>query len=183
MKNVMMVVMLIVVGVFSGCGKDNRSLDKGEIKDIWSQVSDDDYIRVRGIGVAPSGVRGQTHKRGLSRNSALVAARYEALALIKGVTVRGGLTIGKLMEKDSRISEIANRIILGFEEVQTEWTKDDGCVVLLELERDRLETILSESGVFESPVSYRASLSKSPISRAVTKVKKIGSGLHLPGME
>ncbi|MCM2303080.1 MAG: hypothetical protein NDJ72_00135 [Elusimicrobia bacterium] len=158
MKMVMFVMLgLVTVGV-SGCGGVNRSLAKGEVADVWSKVSDKETVRVRGIGAVAQDAGGTTQRRGLSRNAALVAARYEALALIKGVTVRGGLTVGKLMEKDSHIQEVANRIINGFEEVQTEWAKDDGCVVLLELPRSKLEKLLSETAAYESSDAYRVSL-------------------------
>jgi hypothetical protein len=148
-------VFLIAAIVLGACSKSNRSLSKGEIKSLWEQVSDKDTIRVRGIGVAPEGTKSVTQRKGLARNAALVNARYEALALLRGVKVTGGLSVGSLMEKDSRIREIANQVISGMEEVQVEWTADDGCVVLLELKRDKLEKMLAAAGVADASDSYK----------------------------
>jgi hypothetical protein len=130
-------------------------LSKGEVKSLWEQVSDKDTIRVRGIGVPPEGTKSLTQRRGLSRNAALVNARYEALALLRGVKLTGGLSVASLMEKDSRIREIANQVISGMEEVQVEWANDDGAVVLLELKRDKLEKMLAAAGVADTSDSYK----------------------------
>ncbi len=149
------VVLALVAAALTGCGGVNRSLSKGEVKDVWEKVSDKDTIRVRGIGVAPTGIASQTQRRGLSRNAALVNARYEALALLRGIKVTGGLNVGSLIEKDSHIKEVANAVIAGMEEVQVEFSKDDGAVVLLELERSKLERMLADVGVADSSESYR----------------------------
>jgi len=155
MKNGMVVVLMLVAAGLSGCGGVNRSLSKGEVKDVWEKVSDKDTIRVRGIGVPPERVESSTQRRGLARQAALVNARYEALALLRGIKVTGGLSVGKLMEKDSHIKEVANQVIAGMEEVQVEWAKDDGAVVLLELERSKLNKMLSDVGAADSSEAYR----------------------------
>jgi hypothetical protein len=149
------VVIFAVLWSSSACSKVNRSLSKGEVKSLWEQVSDKDTIRVRGIGVPPEGTKSLTQRRGLSRNAALVNARYEALALLRGVKLTGGLSVASLMEKDSRIREIANQVIAGMEEVQVEWASDDGAVVLLELKRDKLEKMLVAAGVADASDSYK----------------------------
>jgi len=147
---------LVIIAVsFSACSKTNRSLSKGDVKSLWEQVSDKDTIRVRGIGVPPEGTKSLTQRRGLARSAALVHARYEGLALLRGVKITGGLSVGSLMEKDSRIREIANQVISGMEEVQVEWANDDGCVVLLELKRDKLEKMLAAAGVADTSDSYK----------------------------
>lgn len=121
---------------------DRKSVVAGRLKDAWSQVSDSDHVRTRGIGVAPDTARGHTRRKAAARNAALVAARYEMLAIVKGIRVTGGLSVSDLMERDSHIKEVADRIIEGAEEVVTEWTEDDGCVVVLELRRDKVREIL-----------------------------------------
>lgn len=148
------VMLALVSAALTGCGGVNRSLSKGEISDVWTKVSDKDTIRVRGIGIPSAGAGSVTQRRGLARNAALVNARYESLALLRGVKVTGGIDIGKLMERDSHVREIANQVIAGMEEVQVEWAKDDGCVVLLELKRDKLERMLSDAGVSDASASY-----------------------------
>jgi hypothetical protein len=117
---------------------------------MWSQVSDKDFIRVRGIGVAPDKATGDTKRKGLARNAALVSARYELLEIIKGIKVTGGLTIGQLAQTDGVIKETADRIMAGAEEESTEFTTDGGCVVLMRLERSKVESILSKTGEYEA---------------------------------
>ena len=141
---------LCVCLVVSGCD-ERKSVIKGRIKDAWGQISDKDYVRVRGIGAIPRGTVGFTNRRGLSRNAALVAARYEMLAVIKGIKVTGGLTVGKLMQKDSQIREVADRIIHGAEEVKAEWAEDDGCIVTLELKRADIEKLVEQDKKWEPP--------------------------------
>jgi len=153
-KNMMAMVAFVAVGL-TGCAGANRSLSNGEIRSVWERVSDKNTIRVRGIGVAPTGVASQTQRRGLARNAALVNARYEALALLRGIKVTGGLSVGKLMEQDSRIREVANQVIAGMEETLVEWAKDDGAVVLMEIKREKLERMLSDAGVADTSESYR----------------------------
>lgn len=155
MNRVMIVIVALSAASLTGCGGVNRSLSKGEVKDVWEKVSDKSTIRVRGIGVAPTGIASQTQRRGLSRNAALVNARYEALALLRGIKVTGGLSVGALMEKDSHIKEVANQVISGMEEVQVEFAKDDGAVVLMEIERSKLERMLADAGVADQSESYR----------------------------
>ena len=153
-RNTAIPVVLLFV-VFSGCSGANRSLNKGVIKDIWTQASDSNTIRVRGVGSAPDGIVNETQKRGLAREAALVNGRREALALLRGVKLTGGITIQKLMEKDSSVKELANAVILGMEEVQTEFTADSGCVVLLELKRDKLAKMLTDAGTADASEAYR----------------------------
>jgi len=143
--------------VAAGCREAARDgMAKGQIKDLWTQVSDKEFIRVRGVGSVPDGIREQTRRRGLARNAALVAARYELLQVIKGIKVTGGLSVGQLIQSSGEIREVADRVVAGAEEVQTEWGKDDGAVVLLELRRDKVEDILSKTA--DSDLSVKAAM-------------------------
>lgn len=134
--------MALAVVLFAGCAGTTRSMSKGQVKDVWKEASDKNYIRTRGMGAAPEGVSDLTQRRGMSRNAALVAARYEMLQVIKGLRVTGGLTVEKLIQTDGRIAEVADKIVAGSEEVQTEWGKGDGCVVLIQLDRDEVVAIV-----------------------------------------
>lgn len=159
MKNAtMMVAVLGVLLGLSGCKDDKRALSKGAIKDVWTQASDSEFLYTRGIGVAPEGARSQTHRRGLARNAALSSARYELLSIIKGLKMEGGLTIGALMQTKGEIREIANRVIAGAEEAQTEFTLDDGCVVLLRLERSKVEKILADTAPYDEQAGVASGL-------------------------
>lgn len=142
---------LFVVMALAACHDVDKAVVKGKVKDLWPQVSDSEFLRTRGVGVPPENARGLTRRRGLSRNAALVSARYEMLAVLKGVKVGGGLTVGDLMQKDSKVKEAADRIISGAVEVQTEWAADDGCVVTLEVRRDEVERAMDRDRPYEDP--------------------------------
>ena len=152
------VMIAVAAAVLTGCAGTNRSLSKGAVRDIWAQASDKEYIRVRGIGVPPETAKGETEKKGLAREAALVQARYELLALLRGVKITGGLNVAALMEKDGHIREIANAVILSAEEVQTEWATDGGCIVLVEIKRDKVEKMLAQASAADTSDAYRASL-------------------------
>lgn len=142
--------MLIAVAVLAtGCKKNLQGVSKGQIDQAWGQISDSDYIRVRGIGAAPQNIVDTTQRRGMARNAALVAARYELLARIKGVKLNGGLSIGDLIQQNGQIKELTDKTIAGAEEVSTEWTKDDGCVVVLQLSRDQVDDVLNETAKYD----------------------------------
>jgi len=57
---------------------------------------------------------------------------------IKGVKIEGGVTIQKAMETDSKISAVVNDSIMGAETTKTEWTADDGCVVTMRVDKEKL---------------------------------------------
>ena len=149
------IVAVIALSVLTGCASLPRATKDGELKSLWTKISTKDFIRVRGVGAVPPGVVGRTAKRGASRNAALVAARYELLAVIKGVRVSGGVTVAQLSEKDSIVRELANDLVKGGEEVQTEWLRDSGCVITLELRRATVERLIQEKSEREKGLERR----------------------------
>jgi len=157
--------MTLCLVLLSGCASIPRATIQGQIADAWTQISTKEYIRVRGIGAVDHGVHGPTRRRGLSRDAALVAARYNLLALIKGVRISGGITVAQLMEKDSLIREIANEVVSGGEEVVTEWTRDGGCVVTLELKRSKVEKLIQEKSERERGLERRVAKDIKEIKR------------------
>mgnify|MGYP001570336698 CR=1 FL=1 len=136
--------MMLVVGLFIvfGCKHVDRSLTKkGEIKQEWGSLDDEKFIRVRGIGAAPTEAKDATQARGMARNSGLVAARYELLGRLKGLKLEGGLTVSQLIQTDAAIQERADAVIRGAEEVSVEWTGDGGAVVVLQVPRSAVESL------------------------------------------
>ena len=144
----------------SGCSHLPRATEDGHLKSFWSQISTKDYIRTRGVGAVAPGIMGQTARRGSSRNAALVSARYELLAAIKGVKLEGGVSIAQLMDKSSVIREIANELVKGGEEVQTEWLSDGGAVVTLELKRSTVERLIQRDSPRERALTAEIALLK-----------------------
>jgi hypothetical protein len=77
-----------------------------------------------------------------SRNAAIVAAQYEMLSMIKGIDLEGGIRVEKAVETDSVLQTKINAAIKGAEVIKTEWTNDDGCIVMLRLDKKRLEEMM-----------------------------------------
>lgn len=180
MERIRIAGVLLGLALLSACAHDRRALTKDQtLKNIWEQPSDAETIRLRGIGAAPPNATGETQRRGLARQAALASARYEGLALLRGIKVTGGISVEKLMEKDSRITEIANAVISGLEEVQTEWTSDSGCVVLLELKRSQLDKMLMDARIADSADAYRTSLEEQV---RITDARAYEQRSRLPGM-
>ena len=126
----------------AGCRGMDRSLTRGgEIKKEWTSLDDAKFIRARGIGAAPQDAKDATQKKGMARGAALVHARYELLARLRGVKLEGGLTVAQLMQTDSAIKERADDMIRGAEEASVEWTADGGAVVVLQVPRSEVERL------------------------------------------
>lgn len=157
---------------FCGCASVPRATSGGRLLEIWPQISDRSFIRVRGIGAVDQAAKGQTARRGASRDAALVAARYELLAVIKGVKLEGGVSVAQLIEKDSLIREIANEVVSGGDEIKTEWMSDDGCVVTLELRRSKVERLIHEKSQREKNLEER-------VDRDIAEIEKLNMALYV----
>lgn len=156
---------LLLTLVASGCTHVPRATQGGRLADMWGAISTKDYIRTRGVGAAPADAKGQTRRRAASRNAALLMARYELLATVRGVKISGGVTIAQLAERDSLIRELANDMVKGGEEVLTEFMADDGAVVTLELRRTTVEHLIHEKSEREKDLEQRVASSIEEIRR------------------
>lgn len=161
----------------SACAHVPRATENGVLKDFWPKISSRDHIRVRGVGAARAQVSGEkakvqalalgtTGRRGQARNAALVAARQQLLAVVSGVKIEGGVTIAQMMEKDSLVRELANDMVQGGEEILTEWTRDSGCVVTIELKRSTVERLIQQKSHREKDLEKR-------LAKAVAESKKL----------
>lgn len=139
-------VMGITTMLLFGCGGGPRSiLKKGELPQTIDQnPTRGAYIESIGIGAADSSLTNQTQRKATSRNAAIVAAQYEMLSMIKGLTLEGGILVSRAIEQDSTLMTRIEAEIKGAEIVKTEWTNDDGCVVTLRLPKRRLEKVLGQ---------------------------------------
>ena len=112
----------------------------GEIEREWvEQGITKDYIYAVGIGAADQNLNNKTQRMGTSRNAAIVNAQYNMLSIIKGVKLEGGITVEKAMETDSVLATKIDAVIKGAQVDKTEWTSDDGCVVVLRLPKAALK--------------------------------------------
>ena len=140
-KNMWALAFVIALAGFTGCDKEKNALAKGQIKDIWAQASDTQFIRTRGIGAVPKDAKDVTQARGMARNAGLLAARYEMLQRLRGLRLSGGLTVQELMQTDSQIAERADDIIRGAEELSCEFAADGGAVVVIQVRRSDVEKL------------------------------------------
>ncbi|HOW88950.1 MAG TPA: hypothetical protein PL037_01615 [Elusimicrobiales bacterium] len=139
---------LAAVLLFSwGCGSspDRGTVsDKGEIEREWVEEGiTKNFVFARGIGAADQTLENKTQRMATSRNASIVNAQYNMLSFIKGVALEGGITVEKALETDSVLATKIDAVIKGAQVVRTEWTGDDGCVVVLRLSKKALK----ESGL------------------------------------
>jgi hypothetical protein len=95
-----------------------------------------------GIGASDPALPTDTQRKALARDAAVVKAQYEMLSLVKGVQIKGGITVERAMETDSSLESKIQASIRGAEIVKSEFTADNGCVVTLRLPKSRLEKLM-----------------------------------------
>ena len=101
------------------------------------------YVFARGMGAADQTLENKTQRMATSRNASIVNGQYNMLSFVKGISLEGGVTVEKAIETDSVLATKINAVIKGAQVVRTEWTSDDGCVVVLRLPKK----VLKESGL------------------------------------
>jgi hypothetical protein len=131
--------------VLAGCATspDRGVVSKaGEIERQWVEDGvTSDYIFARGIGAADQTLQNKTQKMATSRNASIVNAQYNMLSIIKGALVSGGIKVEKGIEADSALITKIDAVIKNAQVIRSEWTADDGCVVILRLPRKALQEI------------------------------------------
>ncbi|OGS46286.1 MAG: hypothetical protein A2539_02880 [Elusimicrobia bacterium RIFOXYD2_FULL_34_15] len=141
MKKLLVVLCTVILlyGCASSPEKGTVSKD-GEIDREWvEQGITNNFIFARGMGAADQKLENKTQKMATSRNSAIVNAQYNMLSVIKGVNLEGGITVEKAIETDSVLATSINAAIKGAQVVRSEWTADDGCVIILRLSKKALK--------------------------------------------
>ncbi|MFH1714933.1 MAG: hypothetical protein ABH857_01900 [Elusimicrobiota bacterium] len=133
----------LVLLSFAGCATspDKGTVSKtGEIEREWVEEGiTGSYVFARGIGAADQTLENKTQRMATSRNAAIVNAQYNMLSIIKGVELEGGIKVEKAIETDSNLQTNINAAIKGALVVRSEWTDDDGCVIVLRLSKTRLK--------------------------------------------
>lgn len=130
---------LCLVAFVAGCGGGSQYVKEGQLKEtIEEKAETSQYIQAIGIGAPAKDAETETQKRATSRNAAIVAAQFQLVSLVKGVRIKGGVTIEKAMETDSKIQSIVDDEIKGAETVKDEWLSDGGCVVTMRLNKKGL---------------------------------------------
>ena len=135
-------VLLASVLVYGCASSPNQGTvsKSGEIEREWvEQGVTENFVFARGIGAADQALENKTQKMATSRNSAIVNAQYNMLSVVKGVKLEGGITVEKAIETDSMLATSIDAMIKGAQVVRSEWTADDGCVVVLQLSKKALK--------------------------------------------
>jgi hypothetical protein len=139
------VVAIMFSTILFGCASSpNRGVVSrtGEIERQWVEEGiTSKYIFARGLGAADQALENKTQKMATSRNASIVNAQYNMLSIIKGAAVTGGITVEKALESDSQLTTKINAVIKNAQIVRSEWTADDGCVVLLRLSKKALKDV------------------------------------------
>ncbi|MDA8244074.1 MAG: hypothetical protein M0025_08150 [Elusimicrobia bacterium] len=138
------VLFIIAAGLLAaGCGSspDKGTVSSsGEIEREWVEEGiTKHYIFARGIGAADQTLENKTQRMATSRNASIVNGQYNMLSFVKGVQLEGGITVEKAIETDSVLATKIDAVIKGAQVVRTEWTSDDGCVVVLRLPKKALK--------------------------------------------
>ena len=141
MKRLMFAVVVAVLA--AGCSSSPEKgtvASSGEIEREWVEEGiTKNYIFARGIGAADQTLENKTQRMATSRNASIVNGQYNMLSFIKGVNLEGGITVEKAIETDSVLATKIDAVIKGAQVVRTEWTSDDGCVVVLRLPKKALK--------------------------------------------
>jgi hypothetical protein len=131
----------------AGCSSspDKSTVSKtGEVEREWVEEGvTKNYVFARGLGAADQTLENKTQRMATSRNASIVNGQYNMLSFVKGISLEGGVTVEKAIETDSVLATKINAVIKGAQVVRTEWTSDDGCVVVLRLPKK----VLKESGL------------------------------------
>ncbi|MGC9070340.1 MAG: hypothetical protein ACP5IO_03415 [Elusimicrobiales bacterium] len=141
MKRITILFMIALGVIACKSSPDKGTVSRsGEIEREWvEQGATKNYIFARGIGAADQSLENKTQRMATSRNAAIVNAQYNMLSIIKGVQLEGGITVEKAIETDSVLATKIDALIKGAQVVRTEWTSDDGCVVVLRLPKSALK--------------------------------------------
>jgi len=133
------VAVLLAAGCSSSPDKGTVA-NTGEIEREWVEEGiTKNYVFARGLGAADQTLENKTQRMATSRNASIVNAQYNMLAFLKGVNLEGGITVEKAIETDSVLATKIDAVIKGAQVVRTEWTSDDGCVVVLRLPKKALK--------------------------------------------
>ncbi len=141
MKKALFAVAAVLLAAGCSSSPNKGTVGKtGEIEREWVEEGiTKHYIFARGIGAADQTLENKTQRMATSRNASIVNAQYNMLSFIKGVNLEGGVTVEKAIETDSVLATKIDAVIKGAQVVRTEWTSDDGCVVVLRLPKKALK--------------------------------------------
>ena len=133
----------VAAGLWGCSAAPKARVKEGQMeRSMEQQAIGKKFIEAIGIGAADASMTNQTQRMATSRNAAIVGAQHELLSMIKGTRLQGGITVEKAVETDSKLQTTIDETIKGAEILKTEWTKDDGCVVTVRIDKERLQRMM-----------------------------------------
>lgn len=152
MKGLMIAAVVVVMGGLSGCGGSNKAVTRGQVSATWTDASDSQTLKFRGLGVPPATASSTTQRMGLARQAAQTEARTQAVAYLKGMRIKGDIQVGDLMLKNSNVHGLVDRVISGLVEERVEWLDDGGCLVIMAIDRKLVEQMIAKTQAYDAPL-------------------------------
>ena len=132
-----------LAAALAACGGVRSRVKDGKVESVIDQKSvRGAYLETIGIGASDPTLATDTQRKALARDAGIAKAQFEMLSMVKGVTLEGGITIDRAIEKDSVLEAKLKETIRGAEVMKTEFTSDNGCVVTIRLPKSRLEKLM-----------------------------------------
>jgi len=126
-----------------GCSGKKDYVKKGETVDTMEQnMVQKKFIEAIGMCGADKALDSVQQRRADSRDCCKTKAQGSLAELIHGIELEGGVRVERAIVADSVLQSKLDASIKGAEVVKTEWTKDDGCVMTMRLDRKRLQEMM-----------------------------------------
>jgi hypothetical protein len=134
---------MLAAAALAACSGVQSRVKEGKVEATIDQKAQrGGQLEAIGIGASDPALPTDTQRKALARDAAIVKAQYEMLSMVKGVSLEGGITVDRAIEKDSSLETRIRQTISGAEIVKSEFTADNGCVVTIRLPKSRLEKMM-----------------------------------------
>ncbi|MDD4005156.1 MAG: hypothetical protein PHW69_08150 [Elusimicrobiaceae bacterium] len=133
---VLKIAVIMLAGLLAGCGSAGpKSVVKnGSLAPEFLDTSiDKEYLWVRGLGAAGEKYADATQRRIMSREAAIANAQLRATEYLNGAAVNSKTRVENGVTDDQQLLVTVNAAVAHAEVVSAEYTKDDGCAVVVRL--------------------------------------------------
>lgn len=113
-----------------------------ETEEKWLEQGLTKYcLFARGMARGDASIESKYQRMSTSRNAAKVNSQYTMVDIIRGFHMKNGVTVEKTLEHDSEFASKIHSVISAAKIVRTEWTTDDGCIVVTRIPTATLEAV------------------------------------------
>lgn len=130
------VMMFAVAGLLAGCSSagPKSAIKNGAIAPAFEDtIIDKEYLWVRGFGAAGEKYTDASQRKIMSREAAIASAQLRATEYLKGAMINSRTQVTNGVTDDQQIVATVSAAITHAEVVSAEYTKDDGCTVIMRL--------------------------------------------------